>query len=158
MYRLSLHPVIISLSDFARGLCLLSDGLIGYVPLPYFNILDLLSQPWRWMQAFNGRFLQLVSLTFFLLVRSSTYFPWGMEFAIFRLLFLADGSANCMTQRLWNIAAPFRTEVQCSTGVGLTSEATHPRMKLSYVSTSRFQEPKGGAREVKSKGEDLARV
>jgi hypothetical protein len=33
------------------------------------------------------RFLLPVSFTLFLLVRSSTYFPWGMEFAIFRPLF-----------------------------------------------------------------------
>src|SRR5712672_3047351 len=64
----------------------------------FFNILDLLRQSWRWLQAFNGCFLQLVSLTFFLLVHLFTYFLWGMEFPIFQPLFHADSNANHMNR------------------------------------------------------------
>jgi hypothetical protein len=59
------------------------------------------------MPAFKTNpFLWLVSLPIFLLVRSPTYFPWGMEFAIFQRLFLANGGADgingaVMIDRQW---------------------------------------------------------
>jgi hypothetical protein len=79
----------------------------------FFNIFDFLFQSWKWMRAFNsGRFPQLVSLTIFLFMCSSTYFPWGLEFAIFQPFFLQTAVRMAQTVLSW------------STGIGLTNKAT----------------------------------